>query len=130
MSTHQSLLRTRRHFFADCAVGVAKIALASLLGNRAFASSPGNPLGPRAPHFPARAKRVIYLFMAGGPSQFELFDYKPELRRREGQPLPASFLGPRRFAFIPNDAKLLGTRRRFARHGHSGAEISELLPHI
>src|SRR5688572_10217923 len=123
------LRQTRRHFFADCGVSVGTLALASLLGERAPADAP-TPRGTRLPHFASKAKRVIYLFMAGGPSHLELFDYKPMLRQREGQPLPASFLGQRRFAFIPNDAKLLGTRRRFARHGESGAEISELLPHI
>ncbi len=131
MKPDDLLLQTRRHFFADAGLSVGATALWAALGEQAPANSTAtNPLAPRPPHFTPRAKRVIYLFMAGGPSQLELFDYKIQLKMREGQPLPASFLGNRRFAFIPNDAKLLGTRRRFAPRGRCGAEISELLPHI
>ena len=91
-------------------------------------------MAPRRPHFRARAKNVIYLFMAGGPSQLELFDYKPKLIELNGQPIPESFVAGKRFAFMNSFAgkdrpKLLGTRRRFARHGRSGAWVSELLPH-
>jgi len=93
------LLQTRRHFFQECGVGVGAMALASLLGRDAPVQA-GNPLAPRATHFPARATSVIYLFMAGGPSQLELFDYKPELQRLSGQPIPQSFLEGRRFAFM------------------------------
>ena len=121
--------QTRRHFFAEAGLSLGAAALLALV-NEQKAAANTNPLAARLPHFTPRAKRVIYLFMAGGPSQLELFDYKPQLMRHEGRPLPASFLPNRRFAFIPNDAKLLGTRRKFARHGRSGAEISELLPHI
>jgi hypothetical protein len=73
-------LVTRRHFFNDCAVGIGSLALATLLGDRTIAAgSEANPLAPRKPHFPGRAKRVIYLFQAGGPSQLEMFDHKPGL---------------------------------------------------
>ena len=93
------LLQTRRHFFRDCGVGVGSIALGSLLGRDAPAQAPStNPLAARATHFPARAKSVIYLFMAGGPSQLELFDYKPQLQKLDGQPIPASYLAGKRFA--------------------------------
>src|SRR4051794_19063409 len=83
---------TRRHFFRNCAVGVGSIALASLLAESARGateqSTAGKPLASsRAPHFPARAKNVIYLFMAGGPSQLELFDYKPKLIELNGKPI-------------------------------------------
>lgn len=129
-------LQTRRHFFENCAVGVGKVALASmLLGNRANASTPTavNPLAPRPPHHRPKIKNIIYLFMAGGPSQLELFDYKPELQRLNGEPIPQSYLEGRRFAFMNSFArevpKLLGARRRFRRHGESGAYVSELLPH-
>jgi hypothetical protein len=125
---------TRRHFFAQCGVGLGSIALGSLLADNARgASDPPwlhDPLAPRAPHFAARAKRVIFLFMAGGPSQLDLFDDKPKLRELDGQVVPPSYTKNKRFAFIKGDAKLLGSRRKFARHGQSGAELSELLPHL
>lgn len=126
---------TRRHFLGDCGVGLGKMALAGLLTNslsgRAMAAaSLGNPLAPRKPHFEGKAKRVIHLFMAGAPSQLELFDYKPELAKLEGKPLPPSVIGGQRYAFIRPDAAVLGPRFKFARHGQSGAEISEMLPHL
>jgi hypothetical protein len=122
---------TRRHFFQECRVGLGGIALASLLSADAGATGRAtNPLAPQPTHFPPRAKRVIFLFMAGGPSQLELFDYKPKLQELDGQTVPASFVENKRFAFIKRDAKLLGTRRTFARYGQSGAEISECLPHL
>jgi Protein of unknown function (DUF1501) len=129
------LQQTRRHFFRDCGVGVGSMALASLLGRDATAQAPmGNPLATRQTHFPARATSVIYLFMAGGPSQLELFDYKPELQRLSGQPIPQSFLEGRRFAFMDSFTRevprLLGTRRRFARCGQQGTWISECLPNL
>ncbi len=84
----------------------------------------------RKPHFAPKAKRVIHLFMAGAPSQLDLFDYKPDLARLEGQPLPPSVIGGQRYAFIRPDAAVLGPRFKFARHGHSGASLSEMLPHL
>jgi hypothetical protein len=126
---------TRRHFFHDCALGVGKIALASLLADGRLlardASVTPNPLAPRRPHFPGKIKSVIFLFMAGGPSQLELFDYKPTLNRLDGQPIPESYLQGRRFAFMSSftNPRLLAARRRFARHGRCGATVSELLPH-
>src|SRR6478752_7733217 len=92
---------TRRHFFKDCAVGVGKIALASLLAEgpaRAQGQNP-NPLAPKPPHYTPKAKRVIYMFMAGGPSQLELFDHKPTLNRYNDQPIPDSYMKDKRFAF-------------------------------
>jgi hypothetical protein len=93
-----------------------------------------NPLAVRPGHLPARARSVIYLFMAGGPSQLELFDYKPELQKYSDQPIPDSFIKGRRFAFMDIFTKahprLLGTTRRFARHGQAGAWVSECLPHL
>ena len=125
---------TRRHFFSRCALGLGSVALGSLLADQmAGAESPAlvNPLAPKAPHFPARAKRIIYLFMAGGPSQFELFDYKPKLVELNGQPIPQSFIEGKRFAFMGSShgTKLLGTRREFKQHGQSGAWVSDLFPH-
>ena len=127
---------TRRHFLRDCGVGLGKMALAGLLAEslagRAWSAggAAANPLAPRQPHFKAKAKRVIHLFMAGAPSQLELFDHKPELTKLEGKPLPPSVIGGQRYAFIRPDAAVLGPRFKFARHGQSGAELSEMLPHL
>jgi len=125
--------QTRRQLFANCGVGVGKIALASLLAEQvtpADESAPVSPTAPRPPHFPAKVKRVIYLFQAGAPSQLELFDNKPKLREFEGKPIPESVRKGQRYAFIQPDAAVLGPRFKFARHGQSGAELSEMLPHI
>jgi uncharacterized protein (DUF1501 family) len=124
---------TRRQLFHECGYGVGKIALASLLtGAVAHGRQPPqrNPLAARPSHFPGRAKAVIHLFMAGAPSQLELFDRKPELTRLEGRPIPPEVIGGQRYAFIRPDAMALGPRFRFARHGRSGAELSEMLPHL
>jgi hypothetical protein len=128
------LARTRRHFFRDCGIGLGKMALASLLAGRMQAARTDNPMAAKPPHFPAKAKSVIYLFMAGGPSQFELFDYKPELQKFDGKTAPASLLEGKRFAFMDTFAKeppkLLGTRRQFKQYGASGAWLSDLIPSI
>ena len=126
---------TRRHFFSRCALGLGSIALASLLDERrlcgAGAAALSDPMRPKQPHFAPRAKNVIYLFMAGGPSQLELFDYKPKLIELNGQPIPPSFIEGKRFAFMGSShgTNLLGTRRAFQRHGQSGMWVSELFPH-
>ena len=123
---------TRRHFFQDCGVGLGKIALASLLtggaAKSAFASS--SPTAPRAPHFAPRAKRVIYLFQAGAPSQLELFDYKPKLAELAGKPIPPSVIEGQRYAFIQPNAAVLAPQFGFAKHGQCGSELSEMLPHL
>src|SRR5256886_741555 len=125
---------TRRWFFKECGVGLGAIALGSLLGEGGLAAgsevSGVNPLAPNQPHFPAKAKRVIFLFMAGAPSHLELFDYKPELAKWDGKLPPAELLKGYRAAFINPSSKLLGPKFKFARHGKSGAELSELLPHL
>ena len=120
----------RRHFLRTCGVGVGG-ALAGLLTDSICGSAAtANPLAPKQPHFPGRASRAIHLFMAGAPSQLELFDYKPELTQLEGKPLPPSVIGGQRYAFIRPDAAVLGPRYTFARHGQSGTELSEMLPHL
>src|SRR5262245_50923610 len=101
---------TRRQLFKECGYGVGKIALASLLTGAASAQTPRNPLAARQPHFRARAKAVIHLFMAGAPSQLELFDHKPALARLEGRPIPPEVIGGQRYAFIRPDATTLGPR--------------------
>ncbi|MFZ4763363.1 MAG: DUF1501 domain-containing protein [Roseimicrobium sp.] len=124
---------TRRHFFSQCSMGLGSVALASLLAeNRLGATpSPQDPLAPQKPLSTPRAKNVIYLFMAGGPSQLELFDHKPKLTELNGQPIPQSYLEGKRFAFMNSShgVKCLGTHSHFKRHGQSGAWISDLLPH-
>jgi hypothetical protein len=130
-------LGSRRYFLSQSGVSLGAVALQALLGSRtasAFGDVPaGRPLGPMAPrpsHFPARANNVIYLFMAGGPSQLDMFDYKPMLQKLEGQPIPESFIKGKPFAQITEkQPKLLGTPYRFRRHGASGIEVSELLPY-
>ncbi|MEZ6115213.1 MAG: DUF1501 domain-containing protein [Pirellulaceae bacterium] len=120
---------TRRHFFSRCGIGVGSMALASLMNQSVTAAA--NPLTPKQPHFPAKAKNVIFLFMAGGPSQLETFEYKPELTKRSGQPIPASFVEGKRFAFMDSSHRndLLGTKRSFQQYGENGTWVSDLLPH-
>ncbi len=133
-SREYALHVTRRHFFRECGVGVGKIALASLLADaasgRTAAAAPVYPLAPRAPHFAPKAKRVIHLFMAGAPSQLDLFDCKPKLAQLEGKPLPPEVIGGQRYAFIRPDAAVLGPRFKFSKHGQCGAELSEMLPNL
>ena len=99
---------TRRHFFSRCGVGLGKIALASLLADGRLmgdTSPTGNPMQAKPGHFPARAKNIIYLFMAGGPSQFELYDFKPELQKYNHQTVPDSLMAGKRFAFMDSFTK-------------------------
>ena len=123
---------TRRHFFAGAGLGLGSLGLGQLLSDNQLLSADGtNTTGTAGTgHFTARAKQVIYLFMAGGPSQLELFDYKPKLQDMDGQVIPASYVENKRFAFLKKDAKLLGTRRTFQRWGDSGLQFSTLLPHL
>src|SRR5215204_3729147 len=135
MNPIQLQTATRRHFFRECGVGVGKFALASLLtgglSRQALAAREAvNPLAAKPPHFPAKAKAVIHLFMAGAPSQLEMFDNKPELAKLEGKPIPPEVIGGQRYAFIRSDAACLGPRFKFAKHGQSGAELAEVLPHL
>jgi hypothetical protein len=118
-------LTNRRWFLNQCGVGLGSLALADLLG-----AATNDPLAPKKPHFAPKVKRVIYLFMAGGPSHLELFDNKPALAKFDGSLPPADLLKGYRAAFINPNSKLLGPKFKFAKHGQSGAEISELLPHL
>jgi uncharacterized protein (DUF1501 family) len=133
LSQRLALAVTRRHFLRECGVGLGKLALAGLATD-AFAgrssAAPANPLAPRVPHFAPKAKRVIHLFMAGAPSQLDLFDFKPKLAEWEGKPLPPSVIGGQRYAFIRPDAAVLGPRFKFRKYGQCGAELSEMLPHL
>ncbi len=129
------LIQTRRHFFDHCGLGLGQIALASLLsgsnpGSLTAAETTRRSSTPAGPHFAPKARAVIQLFMGGAPSHLELFDNKPELAKFEGRTIPAHLLEGQRFAFIRSDAAALGPRFSFARHGQSGAELSEVLPHL
>jgi hypothetical protein len=117
---------TRRHFLRG-GVGLGGLALSVLLGDKASAA---DPLAPRKPHYAPRAKSVIYLHLAGAPPHLDLFDYKPELVKRDGQDCPQSLLKGKRFAFTSGTPKLLGTPHKFARRGKSGAWVSDVLPEI
>lgn len=131
-----SLNLARRHFLQDCRIGLGAMALGTLLAeegvrfaNADEAQALTNPIPAGAHHVP-KAKHVIFLFMAGGPSQFELFEPKPKLQELDGQVIPESFVANKRFAFISKDAKLLGCKRKFVNCGESGQVISECLPHL
>jgi hypothetical protein len=129
MHRNPTPLVARRWFLQQCGVGLGAIALSQLLCDDGRAAVVSDPLSPKKPHFQPKAKRVIFLFMAGAPSQLELFDYKPELARLDGKLPPPKLIEGYRAAFINPSSRFLGPRFQFARHGNCGAEISELLPH-
>ncbi len=132
--------QTRRHFLRDCVSKLGGLALAPLLSacGQGSSTSSGlnlsardlNPMATQAPPYLPKAKSIIYLHMAGAPSQLELFDYKPELAKYHDKPCPESLLEGRQFAFIRGVPKLLGPQAHFARHGSSGAWVSDYLPHF
>lgn len=123
---------TRRAFLGRSGFGLGAIALGGLLNEQCAAGTndPAGPLATRVGHLPARARHVIYLHMIGAPSQLDLFDHRPELNARDGQTCPEELTRGRRFAFIAGELKLAGSPFKFARHGESGQEICELLPHL
>ena len=130
-------MHTRRHFLKESAMGLGALALGSFLGGcsnnsspNSIAFDPAHPLMPKLPPFPGRAKSVIYLHMAGAPSQLELFDYKPELMKMDGQDCPKSLLEGKRFAFIRGIPKMMGPQAKFAQHGESRSWVSEHMPHL
>jgi len=129
--------QTRRHFLGKCRTGMGMMALGSVLdscnlfsGNNADGSLVSNPLSPRSPHFQGKAKSVIFLHMAGAPSQLEMFDYKPELQKMDGMDCPDSFIQGKKFAFIRGVPKLLGPQANFKQYGQSGLWLSDNLPHF
>ncbi len=130
-----SVLATRRQLLNQTGVNLGRIALGSLLLGATppplmSSDKPAGTLAPRKPHFPATAKRVIHLFMAGAPSHLDLFDYKPELVKLEGQPLPKSVIGDQRFAFIRGDAAVMAPQFTIKPRGQSGLTISDMMPHL
>lgn len=132
-SLHFLRTTTRRRFLQQCSTGMGAMALASLLNGRLFGAEPAASAGAArslGPHFAPKARNIIYLFQSGGPSQLDLFDYKPELIKRDGQKVPEELVKNIRLAQIGKDAALLGTKYRFAQYGRAGVWVSELLPHL
>ena len=127
-SAHSCPTRTRREFVRDAFCGFGGLTLASLASQHETQAAAANSLSVKAPHRPAKAKAVIFLFMAGGPSHLETFDPKPLLNELSGQTRPKEF-GEAKYQFVQRDAKLLGTRRKFRQHGQSGIPVSDLFPH-
>ena len=131
MNNKDNNLISRRYFVQECGIGLGKIAAAGLLANSfpslAKANDTQEAVAPKSPHFKPKARAVIHLFMAGAPSQLELFDPKPTLTKLEGKPLPKSIIGDQRYAFIQPDAAVLGPRFKFNRYGESGAEFGSPL---
>ncbi len=129
----QLQLQTRRTFLQHGGLGVGAMALTSLMTTgqaEAAKDVVHNPLAPREPHFAAKAKRIIYLHLTGSPPHLDLYDYKPELVRLNGQDAPKSFIEGKRFAFTTGTPKLLGTPRQFAQHGQGGVWLSDAIPHL
>jgi hypothetical protein len=129
-----AFIQSRRSFFRDCGAGLGSIALWHLLMGEGQAvtsrDAPTNPLAPKPPHFPPTAKNVILLFMDGGPSQIDLFDPKPEMKKWEGHSLPESLTKDLKLAFIKPSAKVWASPRTFERHGQSGMEFSDWMPNV
>jgi hypothetical protein len=119
----------RRSFLSRVGGGFGLLGLSYLLQREALAAPPASPLAARPGHLPARAKRCIFLFMVGGPSQVDLFDPKPELNKLDGQPLPESF-GKIHSQFLEGDPLCLGSHRKWGRYGESGMDMSDLVPHM
>jgi len=131
----ENMLQTRRHFLNTCTTGLGVAALSSLMGGCFLNKSGENqamtdPTLPKTPHFAPKVKRVIYIHMAGAPSQLELFDYKPELLKYDGRDCPQEFLEGKKFAFIRGVPKMLGPLAQFNQHGQSGAYISDFMPYL
>ncbi len=123
---------SRRWFFEQCGVALGAMAFGSLVGDGSARAASADGAGPssKRPHHAARAKHVIFLFQAGAPSHLDLFDYKPQLEKYGGQLPPAELLKGYRAAFINPNSTLLAPKFKFARHGQTGAELAELLPHL
>ncbi len=129
-------MNSRRHFIKESAMGLGALALGALMGCGTKASGgqvafdPAHPLAPKLPPYAGKAKSVIYLHMAGAPSQLELFDFKPELAKMDGQLCPPSLLEGKKFAFIRGVPKMLGPQAKFGQYGQSGAWVSDNMPHL
>jgi hypothetical protein len=130
---HWLQAQTRRHFLQSAGVGLGAAALTGLLqqdGHAAPADDVINPLSPKLPHFAAKAKRVIYLHLTGSPPHLDMYDYKPELVKRDGQPCPDEFVKGKQFAFTTGVPKLMGTPRKFQQYGEGGVWLSDAVPNF
>jgi hypothetical protein len=133
MNTRNLADVTRRHFLSGTGLGLGALALSSLIGEKSRADVAINamqPLAERRPHFVPRAKQIIYLHLTGSPPNLDIYDYKPELVKRDGQECPQQFLKGKTFAFTSGTPKLMGTPRKFAQHGQSGAWLSDAVPNF
>src|SRR5262249_28718964 len=126
-ATSPAALQTRRYFLSRSALGLGGIALAAMEHE---ARAAGDPLAPRLSQHAAQAKNLIVLAMSGAPPHLDMFDYKPELVKRNDQPIPESFVKGKRFAFTSGIPKLLGTPQHFAPRGKSGTVVSDVLPNL
>src|SRR5881296_74830 len=124
---HVRLTRTRREFVRDALCGFGSLAFASILHQQQARAGTINPLNARPAHQPAKAKSIIFLFMAGGPSHLETFDPKPLLNKLDGQKRPAEF-GDVQYQNVNAQSRILGTKRTFKKYGKSGVEVSDLFP--
>src|SRR3954452_12390724 len=128
MPEHVRLARNRRDFLTDCFCGVGSLAFASMLAQDTARAAVVNPLAPKPSHFPAKAKSVIFVYMAGGPSHLEPFTPKPLLNKLDGKKRPAEF-GDVKYQNVNSQSRLLGTKRTFKKYGRSGIDVSDLFPH-
>src|SRR6185295_3434652 len=125
MAEHTRITRNRREFLCDTCCGIGSLAFGAMLQQEAARAASSNPLAPKPPHMKAKAKSMVFLFLAGGPSQVDTFDPKPLLNQLHGQKRPPSF-GEVKYQFVAPDARLLGTKRTFQRYGKNGIEVSDL----
>src|SRR5450432_3363058 len=130
MAEHIRVVRNRREFLTECYCGMGSLAFASMLAQQQAAAARFNPLAPKPPHNPdkAKAKSVIFVYMAGGPSHLETWDPKPLLNKLNGQKRPKEF-GEVKYQTVNSESRILGTKRTFKKSGQSGIEVSDLFPH-
>src|SRR5580765_6448635 len=128
MPEHIRYNRNRRDFLTDCFCGMGSLAFASMLAQEHAHAARYNPLAPKPPHFPAKAKAFIFLYQAGGPSHLETFDPKPLLNQLDGQKRPAEF-GDVKYQNVNSQSRILGCKRTFRKYGNSGIEVSDLFPY-
>ena len=129
MPEHTRITRNRREFLCDACCGMGALAFGAMLQQEVARAASYNPLAPKPPHMKAKAKSMVFLFLAGGPSQVDTFDPKPLLNKLDGQKRPATF-GDAQYQYVNAESRLLGTRRTFQRYGKSGIEVSDLFPNL
>ena len=128
MKEHTRFARNRRDFLTDCYCGLGSLAFGSMMTQEFASAAQVNPLAPKPPHIPGKAKAMIFVYMAGGPSHLETWDPKPLLNKLDGQRRPAEF-GDVKYQNVNSGSRILGTKRTFKKYGKSGIEVSDLFPH-